>query len=75
MMANGNIRFNGSWKWIALFLPIALGGIAGFYHLKGTVRVVESDVVGLEIRVEQQYHNLQRELSEIRTDIRVLLTR
>ena len=73
-MANGN-KINGNWKWIALFLPLTLGGLAGFYHLKGTVRVVEADVVGLETRVQQQYQDIQRQLGEIKTDIRALLTR
>jgi hypothetical protein len=68
-------KLNGHWKWIALFLPLTLGAIGGFYHLKGTVRVVESDVAGLEKAVERQYQDIQADLSEIKADIRVLLTR
>ena len=63
-MANG--KLNGYFKWVALFLSISLGGIGAFYHLKGTVRVVEASVEALEDRMEVQYRAILRELTDIK---------
>ena len=67
-MANG--KLNGYFKWVALFLSISLGGIGAFYHLKGTVRVVEASVEALEDRVEVQYRAILRELTDIKAMVR-----
>lgn len=67
-MANG--KLNGYFKWVALFLSISLGGIGAFYHLKGTVRVVEASVEALESRVEVQYRAILRELTDIKAMVR-----
>ena len=67
-MANG--KLNGYFKWVALFLSISLGGIGAFYHLKGTVRVVEASVEALEDRMEVQYRAILRELTDIKIMVR-----
>ena len=67
-MANG--KLNGYFKWVALFLSIGLGGIGAFYHLKGTVRVVEASVEALEDRMEVQYRAILRELTDIKIMVR-----
>ena len=63
-------RLNGYFKWVALFLTIGLGGIGAFYHLKGSVRVVESNIEALEDKMNVQYQNILRELDTIKSMVR-----
>ena len=65
-----NPKTNGYFKWVALFLTVGLGGIGAFYHLKGSVRVVEANVEALEDKVEAQYQNILRELDTIKDMVR-----
>ena len=63
-MANG--KLNGYFKWVALFVSISVGGLGAFYHLKGSVRVVEASVAALEDKQEAQFSAILRELDIIK---------
>jgi hypothetical protein len=64
MMANGDP--DGLVQWAYLFVPTVLGGIGAFFHLKGDVRVVKSNVTALEDRMDLQYKAILRELTDIK---------
>ena len=63
------IKING-FKWVALFVSLGVGGLGAFYHLKGSVRVVESNIQALESKIEMQYYNILRELDTIKALIK-----
>lgn len=58
-----NSKLNGYYKWIALFLPLAIGALAGFVRH-------ETKLHSLETKVDVQYQAILRELTDIKEMVR-----